>query len=152
MNDDRDQTTIATHRALALAQLEASHHQIEELKKTNSDPAAAKWEYRARINYGGVFFTVITIELYDGNDRVAHVTVLGGGLSVGTGTTWGTAFMNVNARTLVGRYGSFQFNFLAVATNVQCFLGGGNFVGSVVGGGLGIGIGTGGGGGTWKND
>lgn len=152
MNDDRDQITIARHGASARAQLETAHQQIEGLKKTNSDAAAVKYEYKARINYGGLFFTVVTIELFDGDDRVARVLVFGGGLSFGAGATWGTAFMNVDARTLVGKYGSFQFNFLAVATNVQCFLSDSSFVGSVVGGGLGIGVSTGGGGGTWTND
>lgn len=65
---------------------------------------------------------------------------------IGAGLTWGHFVADVPPATLRGRSVNFQFNIVALQTNVNFWDSNtGTFLGTFVGGGVSGGIGTGGG-------
>ena len=154
MNDSRTEEEKNRDSRLARDYLDVTNAQIEQLKRSATNIETPKFEYPVQIHFESVLFTMVTVTFYKeiihGKAPFVDLTALGGGVALGVGIAWGTAWLNVDAGTLPHQKGAIQFNLTPVAMNVQLWAND-TFIGSAVAGGIAVVGGIGGAGGVWQN-
>ena len=151
--DTRDQETVAAHTVMAKSALAVENARILELATAHEElapmtvkvpDATSEFVYHAQMDYGGLLYAVVEVTFYDWNDRnkrVGHFFGHSGGLVLGVGVTWGTAWLNYSIESIRNWDARFLANMYPGATNVNWWGMSGEAIGAFVGGGLGIGTG-----------
>jgi hypothetical protein len=109
----------------------------DELRSSLSATTAPR-QYNVRIQVGGFFGVLCDVYFTDYNNAF-HGS--GGGLVVGGGITWGTAWFNYSIDKLVGWNARFEGTILYVSSVLNFFGMHGEVIGTMAGGGISDGIG-----------
>ncbi|MCI4063435.1 hypothetical protein MRQ36_12950 [Micromonospora sp. R77] len=143
----RADTRVQKHADEAQEVFRNINQQISRIAQANPDAemvmppgfpdAHETHSYDCMLTIAGVYFTAVTADLKEAGSSVGSVSGMGGGLILGVGQGWGTAWLNFPYREIKGRSGSFQANIAAVVMNINWWLDDGTFVGSAVTGGYG---------------
>jgi hypothetical protein len=138
--DDRSEELKQAHATLAQASLKKLNEDYARIAIANNQPtpvpSSSPYQYSVELSYGGLFFVAIGLSFENTN---VGFDGKGGGLAVGLGASWGTAFFNYDINQISSWGAKFEFNAYSVVTNLNLWGMSGENIGSIVAGGLGLG-------------
>ena len=134
-----------TARTLEIAQKSDLENVPDEVRESLA--AKEQFEYPVWIALGGAI--VITLDAYF-TDLPYTFHGVSGGLALGGGITWGTAWFNYPIDRIIGWDARFHASFWTGVTAINYWGMSGEVIGSMIAGGLNIGVGGAGGQGTCR--
>ncbi|WP_329550475.1 hypothetical protein [Streptomyces sp. NBC_00696] len=134
-----------TARTLEIAQESGLENVPDEVRESLA--AKEQFEYPVWIALGGAI--VITLDAYF-TDLPYTFHGVSGGLALGGGITWGTAWFNYPIDRIIGWDARFWASFATGVTAINYWGMSGEVIGSMIAGGLNVGVGGAGGQGTFR--